>query len=427
MTSKIKTWLLAPSMGFLMSLSACDRDTGLKTEHVESFWTQTNLDSTHITALAAGLNGNIFAANAGFNSRVFRSLDNGDHWTRLNAGLRNELVRAFAIHLNGDIFAALYNGQISRMMTSTDQGETWATVPLPASLDIRVIACNSLGGLFIVSSASDETSPGIFRSTDNGQSWTQLPLPASFPFDLEIAPDGNIYAATSQGVYRSTDAGDTWHKRSAGLTDTTVWRVASDLSGTLYASTGRDRIFRSDDAGLRWAPTGLAKPCIDVLITNSMGDIFAGVGFYKCIEPEGIYFSSDSWKNWTQLNAGLTDKYVASFTLINTDKMSLEHEDSKSCHRPCCEKMTSSRQIASCISTQRTPRTQSSQREVLKASSLRSSVISALHSYRFELQIIDKVLSMFDAIARLLTKSVFHQCESVTKIEFTKKRGKSRS
>jgi photosystem II stability/assembly factor-like uncharacterized protein len=307
----IKTLLFLKILALSTILSACDDDKiqDISNQNDETFWKLTSFDSTHITVLAPHPIGSIFAANVGFDSGIFRSTDNGDTWARLTAGLKNEYVQALAIKPDGVIFAATYNGQYSRIITSTNNGNTWAEQTLPRTLNIEDIAVNSSGHVFIVSTESDETSAGIYRSTDNGQNcqnWTQIHLPTISAIDLEITSEENIYAATSRGVFRSTDDGDTWLKLNTGLADTIVWGITSDTFGTLY-------VFRSIDEGFTWTQTSLVKPCIDVVITNPDGNLFAGVGFYNCIQPEGIYFSTDKGETWAQLNEGLTDKYVTSF------------------------------------------------------------------------------------------------------------------
>ncbi|NIR52717.1 MAG: hypothetical protein GWN55_08430 [Phycisphaerae bacterium] len=311
----------------LSILSACgdDKIQDFSNQNDETFWKLTSFDSTLITVLAPHPAGSIFAANVGFDSGIFRSMDNGDNWNRLNAGLKDEYVRVLAIRQDGVILAATYNGQNSRFITSTDTGNTWSEKILPKSLNIRDIAFNSSGHVFIASVESDETSAGMFRSTDNGQNWTQINIPTITALDLEITPEGEIYAATSRGVFRSNDEGNSWLKLNEGLSDTIVLKLTTDIDGTLYASTDQNGIFRSMDEGFTWTQTGLVKPCIEVLMSHPNGYLFAVVGFhaaiYGCIEPEGIYFSTDKGETWEQLNEGLTDKKVASLAFSSDGYM----------------------------------------------------------------------------------------------------------
>ncbi|EMR04631.1 FlgD immunoglobulin-like domain containing protein [Cesiribacter andamanensis] len=116
---------------------------------------------------------------------------------------------------------------------------------------------------------------GIFKSTDGGQSWLLLPStstnrPQTFdpPFDyiynLKINTTNllvqELYAAASGGIYRSIDGGASW---SATLADNaaqyTDVEVAPD--GTLYAVlssqkyrnvVGQSGIFRSINRGVSW-------------------------------------------------------------------------------------------------------------------------------------------------------------------------------
>lgn len=64
-------------------------------------------------------------------------------------------------------------------------------------------------------------------------------------FDSVTAPSGHIFAATSGGVYRSTDEGTSWSALIDGLTDTTVFSLAVDSAGYVYAGTSSGILFRS--------------------------------------------------------------------------------------------------------------------------------------------------------------------------------------
>jgi photosystem II stability/assembly factor-like uncharacterized protein len=315
MTTKIM--LFSQLLGFLVVLSACTdgRIQNLETENGETFWKQTKFDSTLITALATNA-GNIFAANAGFESGVFRSADNGDSWIRLNPGLQNEYVSTLAINSNNDIFAATNNGQNGRLLLSQDNGETWTPIALSRSLTIRAIGFSSKY-IFIASWGTDESNGGIYRSPDGGENWTQIsPLDGA---EFEISPSGTIHAtAARDGVFRSADNGDTWERMNKGIENFSVLKIAVDGFGTVYVATARNGIFRSPDEGLSWTQAGLVKPGIDALVTNLSGELFASVGFYSPIDPEGVYFSRDGGENWTQLNEGLADKRVQALAVTST-------------------------------------------------------------------------------------------------------------
>ena len=89
--------------------------------------------------------------------------DNGNHWTGVNTGLENSTVRSLAINAGGHIFAASDGGGVFR---STDNGDHWTQTGLTNTY-VLSLAINSSGHIFA------GTFGGLFRSTDNGDNWTR--------------------------------------------------------------------------------------------------------------------------------------------------------------------------------------------------------------------------------------------------------------
>lgn len=90
---------------------------------------------------------------------------------------------------------------------TTDGGSNWT----------QISSTNSNADFYfvqkiVVTSASvvlASTSTGVMRSTDGGSTWTKVLT--SFSTDIEIASNGNMFAADKVGkVYKSTDNGQNW-------------------------------------------------------------------------------------------------------------------------------------------------------------------------------------------------------------------------
>src|SRR5262245_8377705 len=138
---------------------------------------------------------------------VFKSVDGGQSWTPVNAGLPinpNAAVNALAIDPSAP--ATLYAG------TSTD---------------------------------------GVFRSTDGGQSWTpvNVGLTDRSIQALAIHPSApaTLYAGSLfGGIFKSTNGGESWMAASAGLaiTDVDVLAIDPSTPATIYAGGGGG-IFKS--------------------------------------------------------------------------------------------------------------------------------------------------------------------------------------
>ena len=156
-------------------------------------------------------------AGAYFGGGVFR-LGDDDIWVEKNQGLIATDVRAIASKSNGDLFAGTFG---TGMYRSGDSGQSWAEVNqgLPHSFYVRALAINSGGAVFAGADFVDGGG-GVYRSTDNGASWQDVTGPISTDVRaLAIDSSGRIYAGTysSGGVYRSTNNGDSWQQVNTGL------------------------------------------------------------------------------------------------------------------------------------------------------------------------------------------------------------------
>ncbi len=162
-------------------------------------WTafNTGLADLNINDLAA-IGTTLFA---GTYQGAFRSTD-GQNWAAI--GLAGIFVKAFAVR-NTTLFAGTGDGVYS----STDNGQSWTKVSagLPQNLNIRALL--TVGSNLFIGTGGN----GVFLSTNDGQSWTivntGLP-PNAYVSSLGVG-GMTLFAGTfDNGLYRSTDNGQTW-------------------------------------------------------------------------------------------------------------------------------------------------------------------------------------------------------------------------
>jgi len=173
------------------------------------------------TAIAAWCGG---CNNAGFARGVSVGTYDGTDWTWTEsalAGVPNRYVGGVAIDSDGDLYLAMngFNRRftegpgagIGHIFKSTDGGGTWTDIggdptvagnfpDVPAS-SIKVLE----GGAIVVG-----TDLGVVISMDDGASWQRLGdnFPATVVTDVELGPDGFLYAAThGRGIWRIAAAG----------------------------------------------------------------------------------------------------------------------------------------------------------------------------------------------------------------------------
>lgn len=125
----------------------------------------------------------------------------------LNAGLSDRVLSGigeFELGLNSDVFVAVKyveSGTLnyrSLVYRSIDNGEHW-TETAWSGLEINSLAANSIGHIFA------GTSRGIYRSIDRGGNWIQANAGLTDTSASSAAVDsrGFLYAGTGSGVFRS--------------------------------------------------------------------------------------------------------------------------------------------------------------------------------------------------------------------------------
>ncbi len=167
-------------------------------------WTAINngVTNTYIHSLGVNSSGHVFAGT--MNGQIYRTQNNGDNWTDVSSSLITGDVRCLTINSNGDVFAGTDNG----LFRSSDNGVHWSAINGNSFRGVSDIAINSDGQVFAVAS-------GVYRSLDNGNSWTPVNsgLVSASVVSLTIDSRGYIYAGTTDGVYRSfqttTSVGET--------------------------------------------------------------------------------------------------------------------------------------------------------------------------------------------------------------------------
>ncbi len=147
---------------------------------------------------------------------VYKTIDGGDHWTKLTTGLPNELVGKGNIAVtagNPNRLYLLYEAKPGGgLYRSDDAGETWALVNSQASLIARPFYYTTL--------AADPMNPevvyggaeGFFKSTDGGKTFRNFPTPHGDNHDMWINPrnDSIMIQANDGGANVSLNGGRSW-------------------------------------------------------------------------------------------------------------------------------------------------------------------------------------------------------------------------
>ena len=259
------------------------------------FWIHTNNPGNQtINSIAFNSHKYVYA---GTDSGLFRSTDNGDHWTLI--GMADSVVGSVAICDSDHLFLGLPTSSVGTgLFRSTDDGLHW--IQPMWSFPINAIAANSSG--YVIAGGWVTV---LDFSTDGGLTWSHGRIPGSGIFYLyafTINSDGLVFAGTTSGVFRSTNNGIGWTQVNAGLEDTLVRALGTDQTGYIYAGVWGTGIFRSGDYGNNWqrSDSGVTNHMISSFTGNSLDQVFVGTA-------GGVFRTMDNGDGWQPVNSGLTN------------------------------------------------------------------------------------------------------------------------
>ncbi|MFQ5571935.1 MAG: FlgD immunoglobulin-like domain containing protein, partial [Rhodothermales bacterium] len=134
---------------------------------------------------------------------------------------------------------------------------------------------------------------------------------------MGVSPTGTVFAGTpNNGVYRSTDAGSTWSEVNSGLgpnLDMTAFLFQPN--GDVLVS-GFDGVFRSSDNGDTWEKTGsVPTRGVNDLVRDSGGNLFIAS------RGGGVAISEDDGATWTSVNNGLWHKDAKALLIDDAGQM----------------------------------------------------------------------------------------------------------
>jgi len=252
---------------------------------------------------------------------VFASSDAGATWVPRSDGLPAVSFPASAIAGDSSAPSRLYSAFGRRLLRSDDAGATWR------DLSSRLPLFGNAIDQIVVDPASPSTVyltrlGFLFKSTNLGDDWRAIPdeVFSVGPLIADPVRPSVLYQLSAVlGLSVSVDGGETWSPRLDLAPDLpgddklfTVLAADPVRPNVLYAGTrgaschARDalgcdfdaveRIFRSDDGGLRWSvTTGYPQSpslSVNAIVPDSLtGDVYAVVG-------STIVKSTDGGESW---------------------------------------------------------------------------------------------------------------------------------
>ncbi len=252
-------------------------------------WTEMNtgLNDVNAEQIIIDQIGHIFVGTRG--GGIYRSIDNGANWVEVNNGLEDLRITSLSVNSLGHIFAGT---RYSGVYRTKDDGDHWEHISQGLTEDL-------INNIFIANSGTlyASTFNGIFQSEDNGDNWLLMNCAGMDVVRVMsfLNTNGFMFAGTRNGIYKSDDGGNNWMRYEGLTTKCTIWSMAKDNEGNVYAGTSVGNVFKSTNKGENWTNMSIginAPEGIYTLATNSEGKLFAAL----C--GRGIFFRSNNGETW---------------------------------------------------------------------------------------------------------------------------------
>ena len=237
---------------------------------------------------------------AGTDSGIFYTVDNGLNWTRTDSILNNHSIYSLSV-CGKNIIAGTDD---SGVYVSNTMGETWSHL---GSINVNVYAVIGCGPDLLIG-----TTHGAYYSGNNGNNWMSVGFDRVAIINM-VAVGEKVYACTDGiglgGVFYSTNMGEEWY--ALCLTNRPISSLV--IEGSHLIAGTSSYLLLSDNDGRNWSKLFLDanRTSISSLITNNNHIFAANWG-------SGIYHSIDSGKNWSNIDSGLTNKYIDHLAIMDT-------------------------------------------------------------------------------------------------------------
>lgn len=252
---------------------------------------------------------------------VYRSLDNGTHWTQISPVDSTEIheVESIAIDpLNPDI---IYAGTWHLPWKTVDGGAHWESIKqgIIDDSDVFSIIVDPADPKVVYASACS----GIYKSVDAAARFSKIQgIPSTARRTRKLAQDpkhlDTIFAGTTEGLYRTLDAGAHWNLlTSPDLIVNDVYIDPANPDHVLLA-TDRRGVLSSSNAGESFeaSNTGFSSRQIIAYTADPRNPAHLYVGVVNGKDAGGVFASNDAGISWQQESSGLGGRDV--FSLATT-------------------------------------------------------------------------------------------------------------
>ena len=297
------------------------------------FWTVTSGPPAASLCMTTNALGHVFVGTP--YSAVYRSMDWGNTWTRLDKGIDDgganfHLVETIKAADDGTLYAGVKGYGLLR---SKNNGDTWEKLDLgievTSSARISVSTEKLTSGNIAVFAGYDAGRPDLFLyySSNGGDTFAEvpksnLPAAASSIFETFMSPNSDlmfVLVSYNKGLYRTSNMGQQWTRidsdPNSGESDDNFLTMTADRNGVLYlgrnalpSSTHSPNavVMRSTNDGTSWEYLVNGWDNRDITNNRVRGIAFGpGNDIWAITEKtSGVFYSSNGGEQWISQNDG---------------------------------------------------------------------------------------------------------------------------
>ncbi|MFZ3069567.1 MAG: hypothetical protein WA110_00375 [Anaerolineaceae bacterium] len=255
----------------------------------------------------------------------FKSINSGEAFFAINSGVTDLSARSIAQDPNDPalVYGGVWHG--AGIFRSRDEGAHWTNLGngLPADVEIYRLVLDPLGGPVKPVFACTYKN-GLYRSTDMGVNWNSAGLNGQFLYDFAIGSGTpqRWYAATSyRGLYKSVDSGASWATSHAAVSSANITGLASlsNKPGVIYAGVYGLGVMKTSNGGTSWSANNSG------LGDFSVSELVAFDGSLYALTSSAVYVSNGD--NWSAMNIPQTAGYDPSeYVTAVLNRVSIQEE-----------------------------------------------------------------------------------------------------
>ena len=252
---------------------------------------------------------------------VFRSVDDGIHWTQISPADSTEIHEVQSIAIDPTDPKIIYAGTWHLPWKTTDGGVTWTSIKngIIEDSDVFSILVDPVKPNIIYASACS----GIYKSVNAAAEFTRIQgIPKTAIRTRKLAQDpmhlDTVYAGTTEGLYRTIDGGSQWSRMTgADVVVNDVWVDPSNADHVLVA-TDHGGVFASDDAGVSFhaSNAGFSARQVSAYAADPDRPSTLYVGVVNDKQTGGVFQSTDGGLRWEQKSDGLDGRDVFSLATL---------------------------------------------------------------------------------------------------------------